>query len=466
MDCADFDPVNDIVKATNAPFDEPVCLANSPLASGIYGRRTACMVSGVAHVEIEDESANPPASGILLFRGDPCVGGGCAVGMEYRLDIGSITFSNLFGSETFEELAGLGESLAGDDALLSAGGDGKFASAEVIVSARGRREDEARAMATDNNDVINIDVNFGSMGPTCALNGALVGSVDPELKRCEDGGNICTRDSDCGDDDTCSEVGSSPLVLSLELAGSIVNQPPNAVAGAHQIVECPAQPVLDASASSDLDSNIALFSWRRGTRTGPEVGFEQMSAVQQGLGTQTYVLRVIDALGQADEDATDVTVEDTTAPVLSCAVAMPVIAQTNHNMINVGLASRARDACEGELPVTVSVFADEDDEIQTGDGHFSPDAKNIDIGSLRLRAERQGNSDGRVYLILTEATDSSGNRGINCCTAVVPHSHQQLALQSVLGQAAAAQAFCLANQGMAPGGYVTVGDGPVIGPKQ
>ena len=104
--------------------------------------------------------------------------------------------------------------------------------------------------------------------------------------------------------------------------------------------------------------------------------------------------------------------------------------------------------------------------MQSGDGNFAPDAKDIAVGSLRLRAERQGNSDGRVYLILVEATDSSGNRGINCCTAVVPHSNKRQALESVQAQAAAAQAFCLAHAGMPPAGYFVLGDGPLIGPKQ
>src|SRR5262245_58377819 len=104
--------------------------------------------------------------------------------------------------------------------------------------------------------------------------------------------------------------------------------------------------------------------------------------------------------------------------------------------------------------------------MPSGDGNSSPDAKDIAVGSLRLRAERQGNGDGRVYLIVVEAADSTGNRGFNCCTAVVPLSHSQQAVQSAQAQAAAAQAFCLANAGMPPPGYFAVGDGPQIGPKQ
>jgi hypothetical protein len=474
-DCSDFDPVAGNVSATNAMGGQKICLANSPLASALYGRRTTCAVSGTAHVEIEGESADPSAAGILQFLGDPCPGQSCAVGMEYRLDIGSVTFGNVFGSATFADLAGLGESLA--DAVLSSAGAGTFGADECALSARGVRDGDQRALVATNNDVINVNVNWGSMAPTCALNGSLVGSADPELKRCESAGpdadKVCADDSECTDDAGCSDgdcncesVGSSELLVGLNVAGDILNQPPTADAGLDQTVECPAPGVLDASASSDLDSNIALFSWLRGSRSGGEVGFEEVSTVEQGLGTQNYVLRVIDAFGQADEDTTAVTVVDTTPPLLSCAVAVPVLDKNRHTMANVGLTGRARDACEGELPVMVSVFGDEDDESPTGDGTFSPDGQEIALETLRLRQERQGNGDGRVYLTLVEATDSSGNRGINCCTVVVPHSNKQAALQSVQGQAAAAQAFCLANEGMAPAGYFAIGDGPVIGPKQ
>jgi hypothetical protein len=466
-DCSDFDPAAEppVLDATNAPFDTPVCVAHSPLAFGIFGRRTTCPVSGSAHVEIDGEGADPGASGVLHFRGDPCPGASCAVGMEYRLDIGTVTFSNLFGSETFHDLAGLGTSLAGFDATLTSSVNGAYADGDCLLSARGVRDGEQRALVTANDDVINIHVGFGSMAPMCSLSGAVVGSADPETTRCEEGGNLCADDSDCAEDDACSEVGSSDLILNLNVAGAIVNQPPTANAGDDQTVECPARPILDASNSSDLDDNIALFSWLRGSRVGEEVGFEEMSEILQELGSQTYVLRVIDAYAQADEDATVATVVDTTPPELTCSVAVSALQPNNHSMINVGLASRARDLCEGELPVLVSVFSDEDDETQTGDGHFSPDASDIAVDSLRLRAERRGDRDGRVYLILAEATDSSGNRGINCCTVVVRHARSAKALAAVQAQADAARAFCVANDGTAPAEYVVLGDGDAIGPK-
>jgi hypothetical protein len=70
-----------------------------------------------------------------------------------------------------------------------------------------------------------------------------------------------------------------------------------------------------------------------------------------------------------------------------------------------------------------------------------------------------------VYLIVTEASDTSGNRGFGCCTVVVPHSSSAAALQSVQAQAAAARTFCRANDGTPPPGYFVVGDAPAQGSK-
>jgi hypothetical protein len=152
------------------------------------------------------------------------------------------------------------------------------------------------------------------------------------------------------------------------------------------------------------------------------------------------------------------------APTVSCSVGTAQLWPPNHDLINVGLTVTASDNCPNPV-VSVQVFSDEDDEAPTGDGNFSPDAKNIAAGTLRLRSERDGGSDGRVYLIIVTATDSSGNVSHCCSTVTVPKSQSAAAKNSVAAQAAAAKAFCDAN-GTAPPGYFIVGDGPIVGPKQ
>src|SRR4029453_129411 len=121
----------------------------------------------------------------------------------------------------------------------------------------------------------------------------------------------------------------------------IANRPPTADAGADQTVECSTAEgtniVLNASGSSDLDDNLGLYSWLRGGRAGVEVGFDPISKIEQSLGTQTYIARVIDQFGGGDGDSTVVDVVDTTPPVLTCSAPVPAINQTNHAFVTAGL---------------------------------------------------------------------------------------------------------------------------------
>jgi hypothetical protein len=160
-----------------------------------------------------------------------------------------------------------------------------------------------------------------------------------------------------------------------------------------------------------------------------------------------------------------VTVNDTQFPVVTCNVATTQLMQNNHDLINVGLTASATDNCSGTT-LDVKVYGDEDDETPTDSGGtvFSPDAKNIAVGTLRLRAERRDSGDGRVYLIVVTATDASGNVTRCCKTVTVPKSQSAKDKASVAAQAAAAASFC--NTGAPPPGYFVIGDGPIIGPKQ
>jgi hypothetical protein len=162
-----------------------------------------------------------------------------------------------------------------------------------------------------------------------------------------------------------------------------------------------------------------------------------------------------------------VTVNDTEAPVVTpISVTTPVLGPPNHDMINVGLSGGSfTDNCAGATR-EILVFGNEDDETNVGDGNFSPDANNIDIGTLRLRAERIGGGNGRVYLIVVKVTDAAGNVSVTVATVVVPKSNSKSAGDAVNAQAAAAATYALAHGGAPPPGYFVIGDGPIIGPKQ
>lgn len=208
--------------------------------------------------------------------------------------------------------------------------------------------------------------------------------------------------------------------------------------------------------------------------TAPYSAVEVVGSVDDtrlGTYSRTYVVR--DAGGQVAVVTRTVIVQDTIAPVVDAAAAVRSLWPPNHNLINVGLSARVTDAGDPSPEVSVSVFADEDDDEQTGDGRHSPDAKGIaPAPTLRLRAERKGNADGRVYLIVVTATDESGNVGYDAVTVVVPHDKSKKSIASVNAQAQAAEArveefvsFLSGDSGL-PSGFFVIGDGPVLGPKQ
>lgn len=183
-------------------------------------------------------------------------------------------------------------------------------------------------------------------------------------------------------------------------------------------------------------------------------------------GTTTVTCTATDESNNMASCEFDVTVNDNEPPKVKCSVASSSLWPPNHNLASVGLTVAATDNCSGPLPLGTQVFSDEGDTAPTGDGNFSPDAKGIAPGSLRLRQERRGDADGRVYLIITSTTDISGNVASDCCTVVVPHDQSAASVASVNAQAASAHAFCHSHNGTPPAGFVPVGGGPIIGPKQ
>jgi hypothetical protein len=173
--------------------------------------------------------------------------------------------------------------------------------------------------------------------------------------------------------------------------------------------------------------------------------------------------------GAADSNVVTVTINivDTQGPSLTASVGVPVLWPPNHNVVNVGFGFSTSDNGCGTATAQLDVFSNEPDVPSGGDdSNFSPDAKNLGAGTLRLRAERANaeNGGGRVYLIRVSATDSSSNTSSNCVTVVVPSSNSPKAVNDAKARGLAAATQCTAT-GLPPAGYVPVGVGAVIGPK-
>ena len=250
---------------------------------------------------------------------------------------------------------------------------------------------------------------------------------------------------------------------------TLENHAPTVSCEAPVSAEC-AGPTTQVSITThvdDLDGDELVVTWKvdgitQRTKTIAALAAPAADTFTFGYTKGNHLVTVTADDGQTTASCfTIVDIVDTTPPVVTCSLGKSMLWPPNHDLVNVGLVATAIDRCDGPLPVAVAVSSDEDDQT-TGGGELSPDAKGFAPGTLRLRSERNGASDGRVYLVATTSTDGSGNASAACCTAEVPHDESAASRADVQAQAAAAAATCP----MAPGNYAAIGDGPIVGPKQ
>ena len=428
--CAHF------IAANSAGGSTPVCLATERtpgMAARVFGNHSTCDVSGSSHIQVGDREPkhDPHTTGTVDIIGDPCPGGGCAVGASIGLSMAPITFSVHFASDpTFFDL-----SASADTALTTLDGvDAVFEQDTVRGTGNGRRGSDGLAVNALNEQPLTLGVDWANNG--CGLNGNLASTVDGEtpVGTCDgDHSTVCTKDSpdcdDAGGPCVLPDHDDEPMTVDVALDGSLLNQPPIATAGADQTVECTstngASFTLNGSAT-DPDQNATLASWRSGSRIGPEVGQTLVSEQSLGVGAQqTYVLRVIDTFAQADEDVTHVAVVDTTPPNLSVSVSRAVLSPSNHKLIPITVTVVATDTCDASPVVRlVSIMSTEPDN-GLGDGDQPNDIQGASFGTddrqFLLRSERSGKGSGRVYTITYSATDASGNTTVGQATVTVPH---------------------------------------------
>lgn len=149
------------------------------------------------------------------------------------------------------------------------------------------------------------------------------------------------------------------------------------------------------------------------------------------LGSHPVSLTAYDGLESAMCTAT-VTVVDDTPPTLGLDKKL-TLWSPNHKYHLVKLsdcAADAQDACSGTLPLDqygriTHVTSDEvEDATGGGDGHTCADMVIVDSSSMRVRAERQGSQNGRVYTVHYVVTDHAGNPATGRCTVHVPHDQR------------------------------------------
>lgn len=212
-----------------------------------------------------------------------------------------------------------------------------------------------------------------------------------------------------------------------------VNGAPVADAGEDQVVEqanwAGTSVTLDGSGSTD-DGLVSplTYTWTWDGESASGVS----PTVSLPLGTTTITLEVFD--GQlSDTDTVEITVQDTTLPEITASGEPIIFWAPNHKYETVSISDcveSVTDICDVDVGVDdiiiTSVSSDEpEDSPDKGDGATLEDIVIVDPQTVDLRAERQGDGNGRVYTINYEVTDASGNTATGSCQVWVPHDQDE-----------------------------------------
>lgn len=134
-------------------------------------------------------------------------------------------------------------------------------------------------------------------------------------------------------------------------------------------------------------------------------------------GTTEVTVVVNDGESDPVTQSTSVAIRDTTPPAITSLTASPnVFSPPNHKMVSVTVSVTATDICDPN-PVSriIAVTSNE-----PGDGQYQI------TGALTLNvlAERNGGGSGRVYAIVVQATDKSGNTTTKNVLVTVPKGNK------------------------------------------
>ena len=225
-------------------------------------------------------------------------------------------------------------------------------------------------------------------------------------------------------------------VISLQTAvlraQPVTNLPPVVTCPAPVSAECGTPAVL-AGTVSDPEGGALTVVWAVNgagvltnslAATGTNLPISVSFSANLPVGTNIVELLAIDDAGNSASCFTTVTVVDTTPPVITSVSANPnVLWPPNHKLITVRVRAAVTDTCDPHPTWRITGVTSSEAANARGSGHTAVDWQITDDHTVKLRAERSGQSKaGRVYTITIQASDASGNLSAPATVTVsVPH---------------------------------------------
>ena len=425
---------------------------NGADAGGAYiFKRTGTVWAEEAKLTASDEAEDDQFGVSVSLSGDRAVVGAIEDDNDNGADAGAAYIFKRTGTVWVEEI----KLTASDGAAVDAFGESVSKSGDQIIVGAG--QDDAGRLNSGSAYIFSFsggswveDVKltpsvpgFGAFfGESVFLSGgeAIVGAVG---------------------DRTNGASSGAAYIFTLDAPPETPNEPPVADAGPDQTgvnaVDCTspdgADVTLDGTGSSDPDEDALSFSWSASGITFDDSTSAEPTATFP-LGTTTVTLIVTDPGGLSDTDEVDIRVEDNTPPVVTVSASPTSLWPPNHKYEVITLLVSANDDCDPSVAVSATAVSNEPDDANgNGDGKTTGDIKVTTAGGgvllssnavpevtfdpmndqLELRAERGGNSDGRIYTITVTATDASGNSTPNSAQVTVAHDKGKGAAKPIAG---------------------------------
>jgi hypothetical protein len=143
------------------------------------------------------------------------------------------------------------------------------------------------------------------------------------------------------------------------------------------------------------------------------------------LGATNVTFTARDSGGASASCSSVVTVRDTRPPHVTVAVQPDVLWPPSHQLVDIIAAVTATDICDPSPTYALASISSNEPDNGLGDGDMPVDIQGYLLGTpdtaFRLRAERSGLGDGRLYTVVYTASDQSGNQAAGNAIVTVPH---------------------------------------------